>query len=215
VTTASGTVSLPIADHQTTTSTIQVTDTLELAEVRVGVNLTHTYIGELRVDLVSPAGTPIALHARSGGSNDNIVGTFGLSLATFEPLSRLAGESSAGTWQLRVRDSAGGDTGTLVNWSVETCGRTFEASVPEMRFREIVREADAVRLHWWPYPGLGSYRVYRSTDPTSAGAFVDVTAEDADSGDTQFADASAEPVLFWLVTGVGPQGEGPLGHSGP
>ena len=43
---------------------------------------------------------------------------------------------------------------------------------------------------------------------------LDVTAEDPDATDTLFLDTSAEPLLFYLVTGVGPNGEGPKGHFG-
>ena len=66
------------------------------------------------------------------------------------------------------------------------------------------------------YQGIGcnSYRVYRATDPSSAGAFVDVTAEDGNHADTRFLDTTAEPLAFYLVTGVGPNGEGPKGHFG-
>jgi len=57
---------------------------------------------------------------------------------------------------------------------------------------------------------MTSYRLYRSTDPASAGSFVQV----ADTADTSFTDSTADPVLFWIVTAVGPQGEGPKGHFG-
>ena len=61
---------------------------------------------------------------------------------------------------------------------------------------------------------LSAYRVYRSTDPASAAAFIDVTSADDDDTDTFFLDNSAESTVFYLVTGVGPQGEGPKGHFG-
>ncbi len=90
----------------------------------------------------------------------------------------------------------------------------MESTTPEMRLRELVAESEAVRLHWWPYPGLDSYRVYRATDPSDVGAFIDVTASDDDDTDTQFLDHGSDPLVFYIVTGVGPQGEGPKGHFG-
>ena len=69
-------------------------------------------------------------------------------------------------------------------------------------------------LDWWPYPGMTGYRVYRSTDPSSAALFDDVTAEDDDVTDTRFEDRSPESLVFYLVTGIGTNGEGPLGHFG-
>jgi hypothetical protein len=44
------------------------------------------------------------------------------------------------------------------------------------------------------------------------GSFSDVTAEDGDATDTRFHDAHAGD-SYWLVSGVGPHGEGPV--SGP
>ncbi|NIM61211.1 MAG: hypothetical protein GTO30_06005 [Acidobacteria bacterium] len=45
-------------------------------------------------------------------------------------------------------------------------------------------------------------------------AFADVSAEDADPSDTRFDDLSADPVPFFPVTGVGPNGESVKGHFG-
>ena len=83
-----------------------------------------------------------------------------------------------------------------------------------MRLRDSAVVPEGVLLSWWVYPGLDSYRVYRSSDPSSAATFVDVTSEDADATDTIFLDTSPGPLWFYLVTGVGPEGEGPLGHFG-
>jgi len=122
----------------------------------------------------------------------------------------LIGESGSGTWQLTVNDQASGDTGTLTGWGATLC--PAEAATPEMRLRELRSETDGVHLTWWPYPGLNSYRVYRSAEASSAAAFVDVTSTDDDDTDTIFLDGSVESLVFYLVTGVGPRGEGPKGH---
>ena len=193
---------------------ILVKNIAEISDVQVAVDITHTYIGDLILTLTSPSGTAVTLHNRSGGSTEDIVGTYGLDLSPAEPLSVLNGEGAGGTWELKVSDLAGSDTGTVNAWSLIYCGRTVEASTPEMRFRELTPESDGVHLNWWSYPGLDSYRVYRSNDPAAAAAFVDVTAEDDDSTDTFFLDTSTDPLNCFLVTGVGPQGEGPQGHFG-
>ena len=44
-----------------------------IARVEVELDILHSYIGDLRVVLVSPAGTVIALHERKGGQDDSIV----------------------------------------------------------------------------------------------------------------------------------------------
>lgn len=210
---ASADVPAPILDRNVTESVVSIAQELEVERVEVTVGVDHTYRSDLRIELVSPAGTAITLHNRSGGSNDDVVGTYGVDLTPFEAFDRLEGESTVGDWTLRVEDNVPSSTGTLQSWSVSLCGRPFEATPPEIRLRQVRTAAGDVELEWWPYPGLTSYRVYRSSDPSSAGAFVDVTAEDGDPTDTRFLDASTGDAYF-LVTGVGANGEGPKGHFG-
>src|SRR3546814_5214933 len=61
------------------------------------------------LDLVAPDGSVYKLHNRSGGSSNDIDKTYTVDLS---------GESLNGTWNLRVKDSGRGDTGTLNSWSV-------------------------------------------------------------------------------------------------
>ncbi len=200
---------LPITDRNTITNALELTTALELTRLEVTVDVLHSYRSDLALTLVSPNGTRLRLHDRSGGSQDNISGTYGVDLSSFEPFSRLMGESSAGFWTLEVEDGVPGNTGSLQSWSLNTCGRPFETTPPEMRLHTVAREAGGVRLTWFPYSGLTSYRVYRSTDPSAAGSFVDITASDDDSTDTTLLDVDPSPIFYYLVTGLGPNGEGP------
>ncbi|NUO77694.1 MAG: PKD domain-containing protein [Lysobacter sp.] len=75
----------------------------------ISVTITHSYKGDLKVDLVAPDGTLYNIHNRTGGSADNVIGTFTKNL-TSEPLN--------GTWRLRVNDNANADTGVLDTWSI-------------------------------------------------------------------------------------------------
>jgi serine protease len=75
----------------------------------VAVNIVHTWIGDLIVDLVAPDGTVRNLHNRSGGSADNINQTYNVNLSS---------EAINGTWRLRVRDRAGADVGYINSWSI-------------------------------------------------------------------------------------------------
>ena len=208
-TTAATDLPKSIFDNQTTTSLIAVATDVEITDVRVAVNISHTYIGDLRITLTSPSSTAVVLHNHTGGPANDIVGTYGVNLTPFEPLSALVGEPSSGTWRLDVADEAGGDVGTVNSWSVELCGHAA-GPMPEMRLRDVAIEPGAgVRLNWWPYPGALYYKIYRSQDPSSLPAFVAVT----DTTGLTFLDTSpGTPLMCWLVTAVGPQGEGPLGH---
>ena len=75
----------------------------------VAVDIVHTYIADLKVDLLAPDGSVYVLHNRSGGSADNIVTTYTVNLST-EPLN--------GTWKLRVNDNATADVGYINSWSI-------------------------------------------------------------------------------------------------
>jgi subtilisin-like proprotein convertase family protein len=114
---------LPVNDNATINSTIAVPDGFCIGDVDVDVNLTHTYVGDLAIDLISPTGTVVRLHNRTGGTTDNIVARFdddGGGRAPDGPgaLGDLDQSTAAGTWTLRVADQANGDVGSLVAWSL-------------------------------------------------------------------------------------------------
>ncbi|ALN87256.1 protease 1 [Lysobacter capsici] len=79
------------------------------ASTPVQVTIYHTYKSDIKVDLVAPDGTVYNIHNRTGGSADNVIGTFNKNLSS-EPLN--------GTWKLRVNDNATGDTGRIDTWSL-------------------------------------------------------------------------------------------------
>lgn len=109
------TPNLPIPDAgQPVVSTINVAEQGTLNDLRVSVNITHTYIGDLRVDLVAPDGTAVVLHANSGGSADNLVRTY--SVQETPAVRTLLGKQVRGAWRLRVTDSFRLDVGRLNSW---------------------------------------------------------------------------------------------------
>jgi len=85
-------------------------------DVEVAVDIGHTYIGDLRVSLVSPSGTEVVLHNLAGGQAKNIVKTY--TRATTPGLANLVGKPIAGDWRLRVSDHAAEDVGKLNTWKV-------------------------------------------------------------------------------------------------
>ncbi len=119
VATAPG-LAIPDASTLGIASVIDVTATGTLSEISVDVTIHHTYIGELLVILISPTGTMITLHDRSGGSADNIVGNWPTTLSVDGPgaLDDLRGEDIQGPWTLVVADVMGGDVGTLDAWGL-------------------------------------------------------------------------------------------------
>ena len=113
---------LAIPDNNPTgvTAVMNVADAIVPSEVDVQVNLTHTYIGDLIVELRSPLGTTVRLHNRSGGSADNILTTYDDLTAPDGPgtMAAFTGVSATGNWSLFVSDNAGIDVGTLNSWTM-------------------------------------------------------------------------------------------------
>lgn len=87
-----------------------------IGSVEASVDISHTYIGDLQVSLVSPSGQAVLLHDRAGGSTRNLAKAY--TAATTPALAALAGKPAAGTWKLRVVDRAAQDQGKLVSWRV-------------------------------------------------------------------------------------------------
>jgi subtilisin-like proprotein convertase family protein len=86
-------------------------------KITVEVDITHTFIGDLRVVLIAPSGDQAVLHNRTGGTQDNLIVTYD-STAT-PSLVALVGQAIQGSWVLRVTDLAGRDVGKLNKWSLE------------------------------------------------------------------------------------------------
>jgi M6 family metalloprotease-like protein len=110
---------IQIPDNSTTgiTRTLACTDTRTVAGVALTVDITHTFVGDLRVTLRSPAGTAVPLHERTGGSADDLAKVF--TSATTPALAVLAGQPLAGDWQLQIVDEAAKDVGKLNSWKLE------------------------------------------------------------------------------------------------
>jgi Zn-dependent metalloprotease len=99
-----------IADNSTVESPITVTRSGNApSTLKVDVNIVHTYVGDLRVDLVAPDGSVYNLRNRTGGSADNIIQTFTVNASS---------EVANGVWKLRVADLASLDTGYINSWKL-------------------------------------------------------------------------------------------------
>ncbi|GAA2676908.1 MULTISPECIES: S8 family serine peptidase [Actinosynnema] len=109
--TTTNSTAYPIADNSTVSSPITLAcGALASATTTVTVDITHSYIGDLVVDLVAPDGSVYNLHNRTGGSADDIKRSFTVDASS---------EVVVGTWTLRVQDAASLDTGRLNSWSLD------------------------------------------------------------------------------------------------
>lgn len=139
-TTASTNVPLNIATtaNVTVNSTLNIPSGGTIGDVNVTMNITHTWINDLTATLISPSGTQVQLFVQpctsadiqninatfddSGanvvcGTNPGITGT----VKSSQLLSALNGQSSTGTWTLRIFDGFNQDGGTINSWSLNIC----------------------------------------------------------------------------------------------
>ncbi|MDO4698420.1 MAG: S8 family serine peptidase [Pasteurellaceae bacterium] len=131
----SGAVNQEITDHNGKQFSVNVSNSsMQLENVSVKVNLTHTRASDLIIKLISPSGTASILMNRPGKNpaDDNAVGDikFGESSTlhyTFNT-TLLKGENPNGQWKLQVFDVATGNTGTLHDWSLSFYGKAYSGS---------------------------------------------------------------------------------------
>jgi len=112
-TTYENTTDVAIPDNgAAVTSTVSVTGRTgnAPAALRVGVDIKHTWRGDLVVDLLAPDGTAYRLkNSSSSDSADNVMTTYTVD-ASAEPAN--------GDWRLRVQDVAAQDTGYIDSWKL-------------------------------------------------------------------------------------------------
>ena len=100
---------LTIPDLATVSDTITVPDSETATSVLVEVDITHNYIGDLKIDIIAPDGTSITLHDNSGGSTVNID----------QPYAPLFGSIPiSGVWTLQIHDNYDADPGVLNSWTL-------------------------------------------------------------------------------------------------
>jgi len=80
------------------------------AALQVGVDIRHTWRGDLVIDLVAPDGSTYRLKSSSGNdSADNVLASYTVNASA---------EAANGTWKLRVQDVAAQDTGYIDSWKL-------------------------------------------------------------------------------------------------
>jgi len=148
----SNAVNLPIVISagapSTITSALNVAANLSITSVTVGVSLDHSYMADLLITLISPAGTRVVLLDASCGARNDLDAVFsdeGFTLSCNQraptvrglvvPEDALAGliaENSTGIWTLEIADTASQDGGGLNAWNLTICGidKTLSVDTP-------------------------------------------------------------------------------------
>ena len=110
---------IPDNDWQGVSDTIFVELMKNLDEINLQLDLTHPYIGDLKITLTSPLGTAVLIHNKSGGSGSDLRTWFDYETNAAEKLKAFAGSNCHGTWTVTVSDQSPGDAGILNSWKLE------------------------------------------------------------------------------------------------
>ncbi len=129
-------VEIPGESEVTVESALTISERFQIQNVAVTLDISHTWVGDLAVKLISPSGTEVALFSNQCGDFDNVFATFsdrGTTLVCIgDPvitgdifpetaLSAFNGEFSDGLWRLEINDAFAGDGGSLNSWSLNLC----------------------------------------------------------------------------------------------
>ncbi|HEX9942512.1 MAG TPA: proprotein convertase P-domain-containing protein, partial [Thermoanaerobaculia bacterium] len=149
-TASSGNLNVPLPDVATVEVPLSVPDAGVISDVNVRIRLNHTFDGDLNILLVGPDGTTVDLSSGNGGGGDNFgagandcsgqptvfddlaaasitsgTAPFAGTFQPEQPLSAFNGKPSAGTWKLRITDTAAIDVGTLFCFQLEIKRRVY------------------------------------------------------------------------------------------
>ncbi|MFO7703009.1 MAG: M12 family metallo-peptidase [Psychroflexus maritimus] len=166
---------------QVLTSTIDVDVNDDLERLRVGVDISHTYINDLVITLIGPNGQEIVLFDRECNNEDGINVLFsddgsaipgscpdplsGIFSPSNGQLSTYEGGGSLGTWTLEIQDFWNQDTGTLNSWYLEMCGENLSIN------EEVTSEFSV-----YPNPSNGTFNLRFSSglDQNAKGRIYDI-----------------------------------------
>lgn len=115
-----------------------ITDSLNTAHglQTVCLNINHSYVADLNVELIAPDGTVVTLFSGVGGGDDNFTNTCCNDTSTipiaqgtaqftgvFRPMDHLGnlnnGQNGNGIWILQISDTYPVDQGILLDWNLE------------------------------------------------------------------------------------------------
>jgi subtilisin-like proprotein convertase family protein len=112
---------IPNAPTGWVSDAIEIGASGRLEKFKLDLDLEHSYIGALTVELVAPDRTSIKLHDQSGEGATSIKKTFTLES---EGMRALEGKEINGRWRIRILDNDGyNDTGKLKSWKLDVTSR--------------------------------------------------------------------------------------------
>lgn len=161
------------------TDSLSVASQHVIADLQVSVDISHTFIGDLVVDVVSPMGTSVRLHSEQGSGDEDIRLTysddgvphesddfdFGCRMQPSGPgvLADFDSENVQGSWQLSLTDVYPmEDDGVLNSWCVESYASAPPAPPSPVVNLGCVAESssDLIQVTWATVTAYDGFNVY-------------------------------------------------------
>ena len=196
----------PSLSFQEVDMLVSVPVTGEVLDVDVfNLDITHTYISDLRIRLIGPDGAQFSTLAdRPCGDQDDILASFddeaaaaalpcpategGFYQVDSRPLSNFDGREAGGDWTLRVQDIFSGDGGSLNSVSLKIC-QDISLPVDLLSFSAQARK-DHVELIWATENEVDNLGFYIERQVTGEASWQDLGFVAAGT-DYTFADRTA------------------------
>lgn len=127
----------PQGTQGTVSDTLVVTDTRDVTDVNVRLDIAHDFVSDLRISLIGPTGIEVLLFNRRGGGGSDLDGTLftdessvpiSQGAAPFDraggyrpeqPLGAFDGLAANGSWTLVIQDVAPLNAGFLFGWELD------------------------------------------------------------------------------------------------
>ena len=167
-------LNLGITDGTETTHTINVPDSGLISEVKVSVDVQHSYIDDLVIKITHPNGVSSSkVWNRNCLDESNVVISFedwadnvncafsgsGNTYAPAEFLDVFNGLDMAGDWQISITDLETGDDGVLNSWALDLCLQTTTLTNTDIEEQEPI-----TGIKVFPNPNNGRFTVaFQST----------------------------------------------------
>lgn len=132
---------LQILDQETVSTTLNIEESAIISDVNVTLNITHTWVSDLTINVTAPDGTVVNLVSSEGDDGDNFVNTtfdddaetpiagqdapFTGTFVPEQSLSAFNGLNMQGEWTISITDDYQQDQGTLLNWTLNMCSDDF------------------------------------------------------------------------------------------
>jgi len=161
-------VTIPASSANPTTSVLNYSQSANIDQLKVFVDITHSKVSDLEIKLKSPSNTETVLNASGtcSGNYHNISVTYddtaddfvdcnsgspaiGGTIKPAESLTSFNGENAQGNWTLSISDPVSGNGGTLNMWALEVCTATY-LTIEDQSF-------DTFKV--WPNPTDGQLNV--------------------------------------------------------